>query len=106
LRHLHLLTLTDVFVEDYEEQVADILWQQLIKDIGAKNKEEAEEMGYGSLGDLMPTENFCLTNNGISFHYNIYEIAPYAMGATTITLPYKQLKPWLNLQNDIIKQKL
>lgn len=106
LRHLQTLTLGDIFIEGYEEPVTDLLWQQLIKDVNAKDKEDAEEMGYGILGDLMPTENFCLTPDGILFVYNIYEIAPYAMGATSIILPYKQLKPWLNTQNVIIKRML
>jgi len=106
LRHLHMLTLSDIFIDDFEESVTDLLWQQLIKDVNAKNREEAEEMGFGILGELAPTENFCLTPEGIEFHYNIYEIAPYAMGATTITIPYKQLRPWLNTQNEIIKQLL
>ena len=46
-------------------------------------------MGYTSTGDLEPTENFYLSEKGITFYYNIYEIAPYVMGPVEITLPYE-----------------
>ena len=51
-----------------------------------------------------PTENFCLGHEGITFHYNIYEIAPYVMGATEITLPWQRISHLLGERNDIIKQ--
>lgn len=69
--------------------------------------EELEDMGYTSTGELVPTENFCLNPDGITFHYNIYEIAPYVMGAIQITLPYDALSHLLNdetfLQNNVKK---
>lgn len=89
------LQLSDVFQDDYVEPVSNLIWMALMTKENVKTKNELEEMGYGSLGEIIPIENFYLTPDGITFHYNIYEIAPYAMGATSVTLPYSQLTRWL-----------
>ena len=47
-------------------------------------------------GDLEPIENFYLDPTGITFYYNVYEIAPYVMGATKITLSYEDIAPLMN----------
>lgn len=36
--------------------------------------EALEDMGYGSTGDIAPTENFYLDKDGITFYYNVYDI--------------------------------
>ena len=43
--------------------------------------------------DFFLTENFLLTNEGISFYYDAYEIGPYAMGYPEISLT------WLEIEN-------
>lgn len=92
LRTLEPLTLADIFQGDYEEELTALLWKRLLEDLKVATREEAEEMGYGVTGDLTPTENFCLGREGITFYYNVYEIAPYATGPTDITLSYKELQ--------------
>ncbi len=34
------------------------------------------------------SDNFGVTRAGLVFHYNAYDVAPYALGPTTITLPW------------------
>lgn len=92
LHTLKPLTLADIFQDDYEEELTTLLWKQLLANLKVSTREEAEEMGYGVTGDLTPTENFCLGREGITFHYNVYEIAPYSTGATDIMLPYAELR--------------
>lgn len=36
--------------------------------------------------------NFAVTKNGLLFYFNTYDIAPYAMGATEILIPYSQIQ--------------
>ncbi|HPS84855.1 MAG TPA: RsiV family protein, partial [Bacteroidales bacterium] len=38
------------------------------------------------------TPNFMLSETGITFHYNIYEIASYADGSIDITVPYDAIR--------------
>lgn len=89
LRTLSPIRLDDIFVGEYQETLTDLLWNQLMADNNATTRQEVEEMGYTSTGDLEPTENFYLSEKGITFYYNIYEIAPYVMGPVEITLPYE-----------------
>ena len=82
------LRLDDVFVGDYKEPLTDLIWNQLMADNKVATHEALEDLGFGSTGEIAPTENFYLSKKGITFHYNVYEITPYAMGAVKVTLPY------------------
>lgn len=42
------------------------------------------------------TENFTISKNGITFHYGLYELTPYAYGYYDLFVPYSKLKPYLN----------
>lgn len=92
LRTLVPIHLADIFVEGYEEQLTDLLWTQLMADNKVDTRQELEEMGYATTGELTPTENFYLGDEGITFYYNVYDIAPYVMGATRITLSYETVR--------------
>ncbi len=43
-------------------------------------------------------QNIFFTKEGLILHYNPYEIAPYAVGANEITLPYTAVKQYLSVQ--------
>lgn len=88
LRTLTPIHLDALFIDDYKEALSDLLWNQLMADNHVTTRQELEDLGYGSTGDLVPTENFYLGPDGITFYYNVYDIAPYVMGAIDITLPY------------------
>ena len=81
-----------------------MLIAKLMDDVGAETIDELEEMGYGTMAEIIPTENFKLTPGGISFLYNIYEIAPYVLGPVEIDLTFDQLEPILNTEYMIIKE--
>lgn len=100
LRTLRLLQLDDLFATDYREALTDLLWNQLMADNQVASRQELEDMGYTSTGELEPTENFYLSKEGISFYYNVYEIAPYVMGPVCITLPYEMVRPLLAMNLD------
>ncbi|MEN9447321.1 MAG: hypothetical protein RJA25_611 [Bacteroidota bacterium] len=42
--------------------------------------------------------NMAITKDGIQFLYNAYEMAPYAAGRPSITLPYDMLQPYLKVK--------
>jgi hypothetical protein len=41
------------------------------------------------------SENFVLSKKGITFHYGLYEMTPYAYGFFELFVPYEELKPYL-----------
>ena len=86
LRTLTPVTLHELFADEATDELTELLWQQLMADNQVSTKEELYDLGYASTGDLLPINNFYLDDKGITFYYNVYDIAPYAMGPITITL--------------------
>ncbi len=49
-------------------------------------------------------KNIFFTDNGLVLHYNAYEIAPYYVGATIVTLPYADVQQYLAIHfNNTVK---
>ena len=46
-------------------------------------------------GEFALSATFGLTKNGIMFHYNPYEIKPYAAGTTTLIIDYDKIQEYL-----------
>lgn len=64
-----------------------LCWQ---KGFNATESDKLAEMGY-YLDGIKPSENFRTSATGITFIYNPYEIGPYSLGTTEITLPYDMI---------------
>lgn len=64
--------------------------KELPPDAAFKNQGWFWETGRFALPD-----NFGVTRDGLVFHWNPYDIAPYASGASTITLPWSVVRPHL-----------
>ncbi len=89
LNTLRLLQLDDLFgVPDYHEIVTDLIWNQLMAMHNVTSHEALEDLGYGVNGEVAPTENFYLSAEGITFYYNVYDIAPYSNGPVSVTIPF------------------
>ncbi len=66
----------------------------------ATTDEELKEMLLTeSSTDYLPLPQFApyLTEEGVTFVYQQYEIAPYAAGMPTFTIPYDKMKPYLTV---------
>ena len=70
LKTLSPIRLDDLFEGDYKEALTDLLWKQLMADNNVSTRQELEDMGYATTGDLEPIENFYLDPTGITFYYN------------------------------------
>lgn len=64
-----------------------------------EERQDAFEQGFDfdDLFEFTLPYNFGLTEAGVYFHYMAYEVGPYALGATTFTLSYDEIK-------DILKE--
>ena len=83
----------DLFIDDYYEPLKILLLNALIAQTdNAESKRDLRRMGY-SVADVVPNENFYVTQEGITYVYNPYEIAPYAMGCIEIFLPWETVRP-------------
>lgn len=87
-----LITLDDIFVEDYQEPLQRIINRQLLLDLNEDSTASMQSLGYWE--ESIPlTNNFTIEENNMVFYYGPYEIAAYAAGPTIITIPLKSLSP-------------
>lgn len=86
------LRLDDLFVGEYQDPLTDLIWNQLMASNKVTTHEALEDLGYGSTGDIAPTENFFLNKEGITFYYNVYEITPYSMGPVKVAIPFSMME--------------
>ncbi|GEM_PF-4194556 len=83
-----------------------LLEEELVKVVAEKTDDEIANMDelkkeYGiPYGDsLYIPENFMLKESCVSFLFNRYEIAPYALGDIQLEIPYDKIKPYLRKQD-------
>ncbi len=86
------LTEADIFVENYEEMLAQILVDQIAKQNNVANNKELENIGFFSIDEIFPNGNFRVDETGITYSFNEYEIAAYVVGVTHVQLPYKEIR--------------
>ena len=60
--------------------------------VGASDIQSLRDKGYLYSSDMFVSDNFLLGKDGVTFIYNPYEIAPYEMGITELTLDYDDIE--------------
>ncbi|TYR31209.1 DUF3298 and DUF4163 domain-containing protein [Sphingobacterium phlebotomi] len=83
------LSLTDLFQDT-------LALRQIVESHFRKQEQLSDTSSYGSAyffdeGTFTLADNFGLTQAGLLFHYNPYEIKSYADGPTTLLIPYSAL---------------
>ena len=86
------ITLDDVFPTSNQPKLQDTLLAKLMKDHNARSMDELHKKGILEMTDMFISNNFALREDSIEFHYNEYDIAPYASGAYTICVSYDEVK--------------
>lgn len=95
------ITEKDLFKDNYKEFLTELLVNRFIEE----NKElssidDLKKTDYW-VDSIRPNDNFYITDEGISYIFNPYEIASYYVGETEIFLPYARLKNILKPGNPI-----
>ncbi|MDR1399753.1 MAG: RsiV family protein [Treponema sp.] len=82
------VTLQDLFSTDQQEALYKAVMESL-----RKRFELAEGQGLTAAGffsdDLVLTKNFFLSGEGVGFHWNPYELAPYVFGEIEVVVPHE-----------------
>lgn len=93
-----LISEKDLFKENYISELAELIKKRIVEE-SKEVKDSKETEPILSLEDtdfwtdsIKPNGNFYITDEGINYVFNPYEIAPYYMGETEVTLPYARLK--------------
>lgn len=88
-----LIKLSDILAPNYEAQLNAIAERKFRELKGLKSDESLSDAGFDFKDNQFSlNENFLIGKAGITFYYNSYEIAPYAMGPTELFLDYSQIK--------------
>lgn len=80
----------DLFAEGWQDGVSALLKTALDAFLAAQ--EEGEDLVFGAPA---PNGNFSVSEDGVTWTYNPYEIAPYSMGAIELTVRWSDLKTYL-----------
>ena len=91
LQRKEILSEGDIFVDGYSTELTKIIQSHLLKTYGKKTAQELEQSEGIYVSDLTPNDNFAIGARGLTYCYNPYEIAPYAMGIIEIFIPYEAL---------------
>ncbi|MBR6363308.1 MAG: DUF3298 domain-containing protein [Bacteroidales bacterium] len=77
----------DLFIPEYKEELSRLLTDHLYESM-------PDEDAYDGLfvKEIEPNGNFEVSEAGISYLYNPYEIGPYAIGLITVTVPWQELE--------------
>lgn len=88
---LRQLTEGDLFVEGYEEPLARILLKQMMVDFDVKNANQLESVAFLNPEEVMPNNNFSISEEGITYCFNEYKPAFDTHGAVYVFVGYEQL---------------
>lgn len=91
------IALDNVFPTSNHAALKDMLLDKLMKDNGVQTLEGLQEKGILEMMDMFVSTNFALKKDSIEFHYNEYDIAPYAYGPSTICLSYDDVQELLGV---------
>lgn len=96
----HRLTLADFFDETGIQKLT-VLGEKEFRKVRAINPNmQLSDAGFDFNNDRFSlSPNFYINDEGIVFQYNAYEVGPYVLGETTITLPASQFMKWLKKQS-------
>lgn len=101
LKSGNALTEADIFVENYQEHLAQILVDHIARQNKVDDPKELENIGYFSVDEIFPNGNFRVDAAGITYTFNEYEIAAYVVGQTNVFLPYEEIHYLLKKESPI-----
>ncbi|MDO4755898.1 MAG: DUF3298 domain-containing protein [Parabacteroides sp.] len=85
------ITEEDIFVENFQDDLAQILVNTIVKQREVEQAKDLENIGYFSIDEIFPNGNFFIDEKGITYTFNEYEIAAYVVGITQVFLPFNEI---------------
>ncbi|WP_455633284.1 DUF3298 domain-containing protein [Parabacteroides sp.] len=86
------ITEEEIFVDNYQDNLAQILVDQIAKQNNVSDAKELENIGFFSVDEIFPNGNFLVDETGLTYSFNEYEIAAYVVGVTEVRLPYSEIR--------------
>ena len=90
------IPLASLFEDGYEAKLLDVAEKRFREVRQVAPEVSLTDAGFTFEGGAFSlSENYAIAEEGLIFHYNPYEVAPYALGPTEIVLPWEELAPIL-----------
>lgn len=93
----------EIFIEDYQDDLSRLIVQVLTNENSLDDPIDLEDIGFFSVEEIYPNKNFYVSDAGITYTFNEYEIANYSMGAIEVTLPFERVRYLLKEDSPIAK---
>lgn len=91
----------DLFIDNFENNLAQILIDNIAEQNELGDSRELENVGYFSVDEIYPNGNFYIDEEGITYTFNEYEIAAYVVGITHVKVPYAKIKHLLRKESPV-----
>ncbi len=109
--YTYIIDLTDgnfideeqIFEANYKQPLTSIILDKITEANKLKDPKELENIGYGSIDDIVPNGNFYVDKDGITYYFNENEIASYVMGITKVAIPYNEISAYLKKDSPIAR---
>lgn len=85
-----LLSLQDLFKTNTDKPLLTLIKNKIKRVYQTNNLQSVD------FDAIFIPDNFQVTYGGIIFHYNPYDIGPFALGSPEIFIPFRDLRPLLN----------
>lgn len=96
---------SDVFVDGSEKEIISLISQHLLAEVNQRLETDTitSLQGLWDNGillnvDLYVPDNFLITDDGIQFLYNRYDIAPYVVGDFQLNVPYAEIENLMKMK--------
>lgn len=86
------VTEESIFIDNYQEQLALILVDKIAALNEVQDAKELENIGFFSVDEIFPNDNFMIDDTGITYAFNEYEIAAYVVGLIEVHIPFNEIE--------------
>ncbi|MFV0471553.1 MAG: RsiV family protein [Paludibacteraceae bacterium] len=101
LINAHAFKEADIFIPNYQELLSLLIKEEFIRQ-SAEIESTADLNDFDFWSDrLRPNDNFYVSESGLVYVFNPYEISPYGISQTEVEVPFAKLKPILQQGNII-----
>ena len=92
------VSLQELFKPGFTKDLNNVVAKEFrkVRNITSNNSLNKEGFWFEENQNIF-NENFGLTEKGILFYYNPYEVAPYVFGPTLVEIPYSEIEGITNL---------
>ncbi|MDR1584849.1 MAG: DUF3298 and DUF4163 domain-containing protein [Prevotellaceae bacterium] len=101
LKTLKPVTEQNLFADGCEAELIELLKTRIIEESEFIHSMEDLKNSDYYVDSIKPNGNFYISDEAITYVFNPYEIAPYYMGHTEISLPYSRIAHLLKLENPV-----